>query len=226
MKISKKAIVPNTDEGDEKHSKELLPGSSGIYAVMEHFYTLQGEGRHQGKAAYFIRLGGCDVGCPWCDVKESWKFEGHPQLSVEELVAAVKTTPATLAVITGGEPTLHDLAPLTQALQKENIATHIETSGSSPLTGTWNWICVSPKKFKAPLLELLQKANELKIIVYNKSDFQWAEKQASFVSGSCNFFLQPEWSRAAQVTPMIIDYIKQNPRWELSLQVHKYINIP
>ncbi len=214
-----------TNKNQEAQSNSL-PGSSGIYSVMEHFYTIQGEGQHQGKAAYFIRLGGCDVGCTWCDVKDSWNREGHPQLTVQELVAAVKNTPAAIAVITGGEPTLHDLQPLTAALQKENIATHIETSGSSPLTGSWNWICVSPKKFKAPLTDLLSRAHELKIVVFNKSDFDWAEKHAGFVSNTCKLFLQPEWSRSEPMTPLIIDYIKENPQWELSLQIHKFVNIP
>jgi organic radical activating enzyme len=193
---------------------------------MEAFYTLQGEGFHQGKAAYFIRLAGCDVGCVWCDVKESWDEEEYPLQTVEEIVAKAKENPARLAVITGGEPTLHNLELLTSQLQKAGFATNIETSGSSPLTGSWDWICLSPKKFKPPLPEILNKANELKIIVFNKSDFKWAEKFASLVLRSCKLYLQPEWSKASVVTPLIIDYIKENPKWELSLQIHKYINVP
>ncbi|MGN6247198.1 MAG: 7-carboxy-7-deazaguanine synthase QueE [Ginsengibacter sp.] len=193
---------------------------------MEAFYTLQGEGFHQGKAAYFIRLAGCDVGCVWCDVKESWEEEKYPLQTVEEIVAKAKENPARLAVITGGEPTLHNLELLTSQLQKAGFATNIETSGSSPLTGSWDWICLSPKKFKAPLPEILNKANELKIIVFNKSDFEWAEQFASGVSKSCKLYLQPEWSKASVVTPFIVDYIKENPKWELSLQIHKYINVP
>ena len=194
--------------------------------IMESFYTLQGEGFHQGKAAYFIRLAGCDVGCVWCDVKESWDEEKYPLQSIEEIVAKSKQHPARLAVITGGEPTLYNLEDLTSALQAEGFATNIETSGSSPLTGTWDWICLSPKKFKPPLPGILKRANELKIIVFNKSDFDWAEKYGAEVSDSCKLYLQPEWGKSEKVTPMIIDYIKQDPRWRFSLQMHKYINVP
>jgi organic radical activating enzyme len=193
---------------------------------MEHFYTLQGEGFHQGKAAYFIRLGGCDVGCVWCDVKESWDADKHPQLKIEDLVLDIKTTPAKIIVITGGEPLLHDLYFLTNELKKFGYRTHIETSGSSPLSGSWDWITLSPKKFKAPLTECLQSANELKVVVFNKSDFDWAEKYAAQVSHDCKLYLQPEWDKASLITPLIIDYIKANPKWQLSLQIHKYINVP
>ncbi|WP_241558479.1 7-carboxy-7-deazaguanine synthase QueE [Paracnuella aquatica] len=194
--------------------------------VMEHFYTLQGEGAYMGKAAYFIRLGGCDVGCVWCDVKESWDAAKHPHWAVEDLVATVKETPTEIVVITGGEPLLHDLSELTGRLKIAGIRTHIETSGSSPLSGTLDWITLSPKKFKAPLPEVLEMANELKIVVFNKSDFAWAEQWAAHVAPHCRLYLQPEWSKAAQMTPLIIDYIKANPQWQLSLQVHKYINVP
>lgn len=194
--------------------------------VMEHFYTLQGEGFHQGKAAYFIRLGGCDVGCVWCDVKESWDVEKHPKLKVESLKLKVLKTPAEMVVITGGEPLMHNLDELTKALQSAGLETNIETSGAHPLSGSWNWICLSPKKFKAPLPEILPFANELKVVVFNQSDFDWAEKYAALVSPDCKLYLQPEWDKAAVVTPMIIEYIKQNPKWELSLQIHKYINVP
>jgi len=194
--------------------------------VMEHFYTLQGEGVHQGKAAYFIRLGGCDVGCVWCDVKESWEAGKHPTYSIDELVATVKATPAQMVVITGGEPLLHNLQPLTQALHAAGLRIHIETSGSSPISGELDWITLSPKKFKAPLPEVLPFASELKIVVFNQSDFAWAEGWAAEVSPECRLFLQPEWSKAAQMTPLIVDYIKAHPQWQLSLQVHKYINVP
>ncbi|MDE3184804.1 MAG: 7-carboxy-7-deazaguanine synthase QueE [Bacteroidota bacterium] len=193
---------------------------------MEAFYTLQGEGFHQGKAAYFIRLAGCDVGCVWCDVKESWDEAKSPLQSIEEIVIKAKENPARLAVITGGEPTLHNLEVLTAELKNEGFSTNIETSGSSPLTGNWDWICLSPKKFKPPLPEIIKKANELKIIVFNQSDFEWAEKYAGQVSSSCKLYLQPEWEKAEKVTPSIIDYIKENPQWQLSLQIHKYINVP
>ena len=193
---------------------------------MEHFYTLQGEGFHQGKAAYFIRLGGCDVGCVWCDVKDSWDADKHPKLRVESLKLKVKETPAEIVVITGGEPLMHDLTELTKELQNAGLKTNIETSGAYPLSGSWDWICLSPKKFKAPLPDVIPLANELKVVVFNKSDFDWAEKYAALVSPSCKLFLQPEWDKAAEMTPLIIDYIKAHPKWELSLQIHKYINVP
>ncbi len=194
--------------------------------VMEHFYTIQGEGYYQGHAAYFIRLGGCDVGCVWCDVKESWDAEKHPKYSIDEIVNWVVDAQAPLAVITGGEPLLHQLDNLTQALQGKGIKTNIETSASSPLSGAWNWICVSPKKFKAPLPEVVQYANELKVVVFNKSDFEWAEKYAALVTPECKLYLQPEWDKSDDILPLIIDYVKQHPKWKISLQVHKYMNIP
>ncbi|MCC6308645.1 MAG: 7-carboxy-7-deazaguanine synthase QueE [Chitinophagaceae bacterium] len=193
---------------------------------MEHFYTIQGEGYHQGSAAYFIRLGGCDVGCVWCDVKDSWDANKHPLYNTNDLVAEVKKTPAKIVVITGGEPLMHNLKELTHQLQANGLKTHIETSGSHPISGSWDWICLSPKKFKAPLPEIMRLAHELKIIVYNKSDFDWAEKYAALVSTQCRLFLQPEWEKAGEMSPLIIEYIKAQPQWELSLQVHKYINVP
>ncbi len=201
------------------YTKTLLP-------VMESFYTLQGEGFHQGKAAYFIRLAGCDVGCVWCDVKESWDKELYPNQSIEQIVYGAKNEPCRLAVITGGEPTMHNLESLTAALKLEGFSTNIETSGSHPLTGSWDWICLSPKKFKPPLPGILRKADELKVVVFNKSDFSWAEKYAGLVSPECKLYLQPEWDKADMVTPLIIDYIKAHPQWQLSLQIHKYINVP
>ncbi len=194
--------------------------------VVEHFYTLQGEGSHQGRAAYFIRLGGCDVGCVWCDVKDSWDAGKHPLVNVEDLIKIVAKTPAKLVVITGGEPLMHDLTSLTNSLKENGFETNIETSGSHPLSGTWDWICLSPKKFKAPLPGLVPFANELKVVIFNKSDFVWAEKYAAKVSTHCKLYLQPEWDKAAIITPQIIDYIKANPQWQLSLQIHKYINVP
>jgi 7-carboxy-7-deazaguanine synthase len=204
----------------------LKPEIDTSLPVMEDFYTLQGEGFHQGKAAYFIRLGGCDVGCVWCDVKDSWDAEKHPKLKVESLKLKVKKTPAEIVVITGGEPLMHDLTALTKELQAAGLKTHIETSGAHPLSGSWDWICLSPKKFKSPLPAIVPQANELKIVVFNKSDFDWAEKYAALVSPSCKLFLQPEWDKAAEITPLIIEYIKAHPQWELSLQIHKYINVP
>lgn len=194
--------------------------------VMEDFYTIQGEGVHQGKAAYFIRLGGCDVGCVWCDVKESWDVNAHPIQTIESIVSKANQYPGRIAVITGGEPAMHSLIALTEALQQAGFRTHIETSGAHPLTGKWDWVCVSPKKFKAPLKEVLEKADELKVIVFNKSDFAWAEKHAALVRPDCQLFLQPEWSKADQMVPMMVDYIKDHPQWQLCLQIHKYINVP
>lgn len=193
---------------------------------MEAFYTIQGEGFHQGRAAYFIRLGGCDVGCVWCDVKGSWDASLHPQKSVEEIVAAAKTFPGRLAVITGGEPLLHNLDALTKALHAAGFETNMETSGSSPLSGEWDWICLSPKKFKAPEPAIIPVAHELKVVIFNKHDFAWAETYAAQVNKDCKLYLQPEWDKAAEMTPLIIEYIKAHPQWELSLQVHKYINVP
>jgi 7-carboxy-7-deazaguanine synthase len=194
--------------------------------IMESFYTIQGEGFHQGRAAYFIRLGGCDVGCFWCDVKDSWDASKHPLINIDEMVAGAKEYPGRLAVITGGEPLLHDLSELTSQLHEAGFETNIETSGSSPLSGEWDWICLSPKKFKAPVPELVPFANELKVVIYNKHDFTWAETYAAQVNENCKLYLQPEWDKAAEITPLLIDYIKANPKWELSLQVHKYINVP
>ncbi len=213
--------------------------------VMEAFYTIQGEGFHQGKAAYFIRLGGCDVGCVWCDVKESWDADKHPIKKIEEIVAGAKWgirsqesgiggdrssvdshDPAGIAIITGGEPLMHDCAELTRQLHEAGFKTHIETSGAHPLSGNWDWICFSPKKFKAPLQEICTAADELKVVVFNRTDFEWAEKYAALVSPKCKLFLQPEWSKSQAITPLIIDYIKQHPQWEFSLQLHKYIQVP
>ncbi|RZK65156.1 MAG: 4Fe-4S cluster-binding domain-containing protein [Pedobacter sp.] len=201
---------------------------------MEHFYTLQGEGYHQGRAAYFIRLGGCDVGCVWCDVKDSWDASKHPQFSLSQIVEMVETGCAenqqrpedVLVVITGGEPLMHQLDGLTSILQSKGFQTNIETSGSSPFSGSWDWVCLSPKKFKAPRPDITPFANELKVIVFNKSDFKWAEEYAKTVSDTCKLYLQPEWSKSKEMTPLIIDYVMANPKWEISLQTHKFLNIP
>lgn len=193
---------------------------------MEHFYTLQGEGMYSGQAAYFIRLGGCDVGCVWCDVKDSWDASKHPVMTVEEITTVASANPGRIAVITGGEPAMHNLTAICQSLHDAGFRVHIETSGAHPLTGKLDWITLSPKKFKAPLEENMELAHELKIVMYNKSDFAWAEEHAAKVGKQCKLYLQPEWSRIETMTPLIIDYIKQHPQWQLSLQTHKYINIP
>lgn len=194
--------------------------------IMELFYTLQGEGLFTGQAAVFVRLGGCDVGCVWCDVKDSWQADKHPLMTIEQIVSDVMKYPAEIVVITGGEPLLYDLNELTAAIQSAGKRTHIETSGAYPLSGKWNWICVSPKKFKAPLKETVMQADELKSIIYNKSDFDWAEKHAAHCKPSCALIIQPEWSREKEMIPLMIDYVKDNPKWRISLQTHKYLNIP
>jgi 7-carboxy-7-deazaguanine synthase len=203
------------------------------YPLMEAFYTIQGEGFYQGHAAYFIRLGGCDVGCHWCDVKDSWDAAKHPQVSVEEIVKEAAAHPARLAVITGGEPVMYNLEALTEMLKKAGFRTHIETSGAYELTGRWDWVCLSPKKFKEPVEKNYPFINELKMIIFNKSDFEFAEKYFKLITENqqpinlkTKFYLQPEWSKQQEMLPLIVEYVKNNPRWEVSLQVHKYMNIP
>ena len=193
--------------------------------LMEEFYTIQGEGYHKGTAAYFIRIGGCDVGCHWCDVKESWNAELHPPTGIDSIVNNAASYSDTI-VVTGGEPLTWDMGPLTEALKMKKLNTHIETSGAYPLTGLWDWICLSPKKNKLPVGDIHQKAHELKVIVYNKHDLKFAEEQASLVNEDCVLYLQPEWSVREKVIPMIVDYVMKNPKWKVSLQTHKYLNIP
>lgn len=199
---------------------------NSLLPIMEAFYTLQGEGFHAGKAAYFIRLGGCDVGCVWCDVKESWDATVHPQLTLDEIVTGASKHPSRLAVVTGGEPLMYNLNELTQALKNAGFQTNIETSGVYAVSGNWDWICFSPKKFKEPHSSIFGVANELKVIIYNKSDFEFAEKYATLVNKSCKLLLQPEWEKQAQMLPLIVEYIKNNPKWQVSLQTHKFMNIP
>ena len=211
-RMQNKALLEGVNKG------ELLP-------LMEAFYTIQGEGYHTGKAAFFIRVGGCDVGCHWCDVKESWDPDRHPPTPVSEIVALANKYSDTI-VITGGEPLTWNMYPLTQALHEKGMRIHIETSGAYPVTGLWDWICLSPKKNKLPLDEIYPIADELKIIVYNKHDFHFAEEQALRVKDNCRLFLQPEWSVRDKITPLIVDYVMANPKWQVSLQTHKYLNIP
>ena len=203
-----------------------VPEDGTWLPLMEEFYTIQGEGYHTGKAAYFIRLGGCDVGCHWCDVKESWDAQLHPLTAADQIVENAKIHPSQTVVVTGGEPLIYNLNYLTQRLKSEGIKIFIETSGAYPLSGDWDWICLSPKKFKGPRKEVLEAAGELKVIVFNKSDFAWAEEHARQVGPNCKLYLQPEWSKAAEITPLIIEYVKENPKWNISLQTHKYLNIP
>ncbi|HRP90521.1 MAG TPA: 7-carboxy-7-deazaguanine synthase QueE [Edaphocola sp.] len=196
------------------------------YPVMEHFYTLQGEGAYAGQATYFIRLAGCDVGCVWCDVKESWDATHHPKMTVSEMVTAAKAHPSKIVVITGGEPSIYDLTALTTGLKQAGFRIHIETSAAHPLTGILDWVTLSPKKFKAPLEENMHLADELKIIIFNKSDFEWAENFAAKVKERCRLYLQVEWDKREQMTPLVLNYIMEHPKWQLSLQTHKYLNIP
>ena len=193
--------------------------------LMESFYTLQGEGFHKGLAAFFIRIGGCDVGCHWCDVKESWDPKIHPSTNIDEIVNKAKNY-SKVAVITGGEPLMWPMDSLTEKLQNSGISTHLETSGAYPLSGKWNWICLSPKKNKLPNKECYKSADELKIIVYNKSDFDFAKLQSKKVSKNCKLYLQPEWSVRKKISPLLVDFVLKNPEWKISLQTHKYLEIP
>jgi len=196
-----------------------------LLPLMEEFYTIQGEGFHKGTAAYFVRIGGCDVGCHWCDVKESWNAELHPPTETSKIVNNAKKFSDTV-VVTGGEPLMWNMNPLTNLLKTKGLQTHIETSGAYQLSGDWDWICLSPKKLKLPTKEIYQKADELKVIVYNKSDLKFAEEQSAKVNKHCILYLQPEWSKREKVVPLIVDYVMANPKWKVSLQTHKYLNIP
>jgi organic radical activating enzyme len=202
-----------------------LVNKGRMLPLMEEFYTIQGEGYHKGTAAYFIRVGGCDVGCHWCDVKESWNPNIHPPTAIESIAENAAKHSQTI-VITGGEPLTWDMGPLTQMLKDKGMDTHIETSGAYPLTGSWDWICLSPKKLKLPTEEIYKVAHELKVIIFNKDDFRFAEEQAAKVSEDCKLYLQPEWSKRDKMIPQIVDYVMQHPKWVVSLQTHKYLNIP
>ncbi|HOP43436.1 MAG TPA: 7-carboxy-7-deazaguanine synthase QueE [Flavobacteriales bacterium] len=210
---------------DPATTQDLRPAGS-LLPVMEAFGTVQGEGAFTGQAAWFIRLGGCDVGCTWCDVKESWDAAAHPVRSVDDLVAEALEQPARIAVITGGEPAMHELGPLTHALRAAGFRTHIETSGAHPLSGEWHWICFSPKKFRAPLPDIYDRADELKVIVYNRHDLDWAGEHAARVRPGCLLYLQPEWDRRDKVMPLVTAHVQAHPEWRISLQTHKYLGIP
>ena len=208
----------------DKKTKLLLEKGESL-PIMEAFYTIQGEGFHKGSASYFIRTGGCDIGCHWCDVKESWDENSHPIISVEEIVKKSAGF-SDCVVVTGGEPLMWNMNPLTKALKKLGKKTHIETSGAYPLTGVWDWICLSPKKAKLPIQDAYNNANELKIIIYNNHDFKFAEKEAKKVNKNAILYLQPEWGKREEMIPLMVDFIKKNPKWKISLQTHKYLNIP
>ncbi len=205
--------------------KAFIP-KPGHLPIMEMFYTIQGEGYNSGKAAYFVRIGGCDVGCRWCDVKDSWDATKHAQLSIDEITGEILKSGTQNVVITGGEPLMYDLTLLTNHLKRLGFNLWLETSGAYPLTGEWDWVVYSPKKFKRPVEEVAQCADELKVIIYNRHDFIWAEEHRAMVGSECRLFLQPEWGREKEMLPLIIHYIKLNPDWRISLQTHKYMNIP
>ena len=207
----------------QKKDQKLEAGE--VLPLMEAFYTIQGEGYHKGSAAYFIRIGGCDVGCHWCDVKESWNPNLHPVTSVPEIIRTAKKY-SDIVVVTGGEPLMWNMGPLTQGLKSLSIKIHIETSGAYPLSGDWDWFCLSPKKNKLPLVNAYNRADELKMIIYNNDDLNFAETQARNVGVHCKLFLQPEWSKREKIMPLIVEYIMKNPKWRVSLQTHKYLNIP
>jgi 7-carboxy-7-deazaguanine synthase len=209
---------------NEEQEKLLKEGK--LLPILEEFYSLQGEGYHTGEAAYFARIGGCDVGCHWCDVKESWNAASCPPVEASQIISNAVFYPAKAIVITGGEPLLYNLDYLTNGLRDRGVRTYLETSGSSPLSGKWDWICLSPKKESPPLMEIFPFANELKVIIEDLSDFNWAEENAAFVSDQCKLYLQPEWSLSEKMIPIIVKYIQAHPRWKISLQSHKYMRIP
>ena len=208
----------------DKKTKLLLEKGESL-PIMEAFYTIQGEGFHKGSASYFIRTGGCDVGCHWCDVKESWDENSHPIISVEEIVKK-SAGYSDSVVVTGGEPLMWNMNPLTKALKKLGKKTHIETSGAYPLTGIWDWVCLSPKKAKLPIEGVYNHAHELKIIIYNNHDFKFAEQESKKVNKNAILYLQPEWGKREEMMPLMVDFVKKNPKWKISLQTHKYLNIP
>ena len=211
---------------NQTKEQQTLLNSGKFLPIMEEFYTIQGEGDKAGKPAYFIRIGGCDVGCHWCDVKESWDASIHPLVEVDSILDKLKDIPSKDVVITGGEPTIYNLDYLCNFLHRNHYQTYLETSGAHPFSGRWNWICLSPKKNIPPKPEVYSLAHELKIIIHNKNDFMWAEEHAELVNSDCKLFLQPEWSKLDQMMPLIVDYVMKNPKWKISLQTHKFIDIP
>ncbi len=224
--VSKQTRLLKSDFETSVMKKPLIDSSNSSLPVMEAFYTLQGEGVFAGHAAYFIRLAGCDVGCFWCDVKESWDKEAHPQQSISQIVKEASSFPARLVIITGGEPLMHNLDKLTEELKKEGFRIHIETSGAHPLSGNLDWITLSPKRFKKPLEDIYKKAHELKMVVYALSDLEWAIEEAKKVSDSCKLLIQTEWSKSNKNLPLLIEFVKENPTWQISLQTHKFMDIP
>ena len=207
-------------------TQEKLVAEGLMLPLMEAFYTIQGEGYHSGKSAFFLRIGGCDVGCHWCDVKESWNADLHPPTEIHKMIHQILAYPVKTVVVTGGEPLMWNMQPLTDSLHNKGMSVHIETSGAYPLSGDFDWICLSPKKNNPPKEAIIPKANELKVIIHNRNDFKWAEQFVSQCSSDCKLYLQPEWSKAKEMMPEIVDYVMNNPKWNISLQSHKYMNIP
>jgi organic radical activating enzyme len=197
-----------------------------LLPLAEEFFSIQGEGFHSGKAAWFIRLGGCDVGCNWCDSRFSWNPDLHPMVDTDAIVRNAVNSGTQAVVVTGGEPLMWNLDLLCSALKKNRISTFLETSGSYPLSGKWDWICLSPKKNMPPADSICTMADELKVIIEDRTDFKWAEKYRDLVRKNCHLFLQPEWSRFRVTIPEIVEYVKANPEWRISLQIHKYMHIP
>ena len=216
--MSKKYIL-DSDQQKQLEEGKLLP-------LMEEFYTIQGEGQNSGKPAYFVRVGGCDVGCYWCDVKESWNAKLHPPTATDLIIENILANPSKSVVVTGGEPMNYNFDYFCKTLKSKEITLFLETSGSSKLSGNWDWICLSPKKNKKPLAEFFQKAHELKVIISSEDDFEWAEKNAAQVNDKCVLYLQPEWSKVGIMMQTIVDYALENPKWKISIQSHKYMHIP
>ena len=207
-------------------TQEKLVAEGLMLPLMEAFYTIQGEGYHSGKSAFFLRIGGCDVGCHWCDVKESWNADLHPPTEIHKMIDQILAYPSKTVVVTGGEPLMWNMQPLTDSLHSKGMSVHIETSGAYPLSGDFDWICLSPKKNNPPKEAIIPKANELKVIIHNRNDFKWAEQFAGQCSSDCKLYFQPEWSKAKEMMPEIVNYVMNNPQWNISLQSHKYMNIP
>ncbi len=206
-------------------SDQIFEGGRKL-PIMEDFYTLQGEGYNMGKAAYFVRIGGCDVGCSWCDTKQSWNARLFPPVAIEDIISKATNMPAKTIVVTGGEPSLYPLDYFTDRLRREGVKTMVETSGAYELTGTWDWVCLSPKKQSPPLQQNLDRADELKVIIQKEEDLRWAEANASKVNPECLLFLQPEWSKRDEIMDTLTNYVMANTQWSISLQAHKYMRIP
>lgn len=206
-------------------NNDILNGGR-LLPLAEDFYTIQGEGYHTGKPAYFIRLGGCDVGCRWCDAKQAWNPNLFPPVEVDSIIERAASYPAKAIVITGGEPTLYPLDYITSELKKRGLEIFLETSGAHELSGVFDWICLSPKRNQPPVESIFPLADELKMIIETVDDFEWAEQNAAKTARHCRLYLQPEWSKFSEIVPEIVEYAKEHPQWNISVQTHKYMHIP